>query len=95
METYFVPGQGIPGEKLSQDRARGPSEVSFSTFATDGGTVIVAERSEMADDSVRAEQMYMLTKKMADGSEKLIDYGMKIKCWRGKTPDMWSTNLCP
>lgn len=95
METYFVPGKGIPGEKIAQDRRRGPSEVSFMTFEGDGGKVILAERSEMADDAVRAEQMYALTKTMADGSDMLLDFGMKVKCWRGENPDQWGTQLCP
>lgn len=95
METYFVPGKGIPGEKIAQDRRRGPSEVSFMTFEGDGGKVILAERSEMADDAVRAEQMYALTKTMADGSDVLLDFGMKVKCWRGENPDQWGTQLCP
>ncbi|MGJ8563601.1 MAG: hypothetical protein ACSHXY_08610 [Alphaproteobacteria bacterium] len=95
MEIYFIPGKGIPGEKIAQDRRRGPSEVSFMTFEGDGGKVILAERNEMADDSVKAEQMYALTKTMVDGSDVLLDYGMKIKCWRGESPDEWGTNLCP
>ena len=95
METYFIPGKGIPGEKIAQDRLRGPSEVSFMTFEGDGGKVILAERNEMADDSVKAEQMYALTKTMADGSDVLLDYGMKIKCWRGENSDEWGTSLCP
>lgn len=95
METYFVPGKGTSENAVANERREGPAEAAFSTFGAEGGTVIVADRFNMADDSVKAEQMYAISKKKADGSEMLVDFGMKLKCWRGEDPDAWGTDLCP
>lgn len=95
METYFVPGKGTSETAVANERREGPAETSFSTFGADGGTVIVADRFNMADDSVKAEQMYAISKKKADGSEILVDFGMKVKCWRSENPQIWRTTLCP
>jgi len=95
IETYFTPGQGRPDGKINETRVRDGAETSFSTVAADGGTVIIAERTNMADDAVRAQRLYLITKKHADGRETVVDFGMKAKCWRGASANQWTKTLCP
>ncbi len=95
IEAYFSPGAGRPEGHYSGDPERELAETSFSTVATDGGTVIVAERSNLKDDSVKSERLYLITKKFNNGEESVVDYGMKIKCMRGANTEQWTIDLCP
>lgn len=60
-----------------------------------GGQAFVATIDSMSDDSVRAQQLYAIGKKNTDETYSLVDYGMRVKCWRGDNQDNWQTSLCP
>lgn len=60
-----------------------------------GGQAFVATLDGLADDSVKAQQLYAIGKRGEDEAYTLVDYGMRIKCWRGENKDNWQTTLCP
>lgn len=66
------------------------AKVSSNEQMIDGATLFVIRRSGMADDSVAAEESFALF----DG-DVLVDFGSRIQCRRGDTPNQWTTNLCP
>lgn len=66
------------------------AKVSSNEQMIDGATLYVIRRSGMADDSVAAEETFAL---FDDGV--LVDFGTRIQCYRGDTPNQWTTNLCP
>lgn len=51
---------------------------------------IVATRDGLADDSVKGER---LIARFSD--DILTAYGMRVKCYRGPKPDVWTRELCP
>ncbi len=60
-----------------------------------GGQAFVATLDNMADDSVKAQQLYAIGKKTSGEAYVLVDYGMRIKCRRGEIKNTWGTTLCP
>lgn len=94
IEAYFSP-KGGDVKDYSPLSGTKQTETSFSTFDAEGARVVLVERINMRDDSVEAQQFYAIGKKNADGSETLVDYGMKIKCARGADKGKWGTDLCP
>jgi hypothetical protein len=66
------------------------AKVSSNEQMIDGATLFVIRRSGMADDSVAAEETFALF----DGAV-LVDFGSRIQCRRGDTPNQWTTTLCP
>lgn len=94
IEAYFAP-KGGDVEGYSALSTGSQTETSFSTFDAEGGKVMLVERINMRDDSVTAQQFYAIGRKNADGSETLLDYGLKNKCARGDNKDQWSKTLCP
>lgn len=97
IEKHFVPKGGTAKEfkEYSVKNSPAQTETSYSTFEAEGAKVILVERINMRDDSVAAQQFYAIGKKNTDGTETIIDYGMKIKCARGANQGEWGTKLCP
>ena len=93
IESYFSP-QGGDFNSYDIGKTGTQTESIFSSFDAEGGKVIVVERINMRDDSVKAQQFYAVFKK-TDTAELLIDYGMKIKCARGDNTTEWQTDNCP
>ena len=65
-----------------------------------GGQAFVATIDGLADDSVKAQQLYAIGKKDTDNKGEgetysLIDYGMRVKCWRGDNTENWQSKPCP
>lgn len=60
-----------------------------------GGQAFIATIDRMNDDSVKAQQLYAIGKKQSEESFTLVDYGLRVKCWRGDNKDNWQTDLCP
>lgn len=61
-----------------------------SKTLADGEFEIVATRNGLADDSVKSEQVIV---KFSD--DVLIEYGMRVKCYRAPNPDDWTNKVCP
>lgn len=66
------------------------AKVSSTEQMIDGATLFVIRRSGLVDDSVSAEESFALF----DGGV-LVDFGSRIQCRRGDTPNEWTTTLCP
>lgn len=79
IRTYFGTGA-----------SSGAIPIFNSKTLADGEFEILATREGLADDSVKSEQ---LAAHFADGV--LIDYGLRVKCYRNDTPDEWTKELCP
>jgi len=84
--AYFTPkASGEGNVRFEMDKLQGYI----------GGQAFIATIDGLVDDSVKAEQLYAIGKKQADESFTLVDYGMRVKCWRGDNPNEWGTDLCP
>lgn len=68
----------------------GHTEYSLTELKAEGGSVTVATAESLADDSVKAQQLYTIFK-----DDALVTYGMKIKCWRGDDTEDWQKTPCP
>jgi len=88
---------------LDRDTAEAEIRTYFGTTASsgaipifntkvlaDGEFELLATRNGLSDDSVKAEQ---LLAQFSDGV--LIDYGMRVKCYRAANADEWTMELCP
>jgi len=82
VHAAFKPNRTPEGE--------GHTEYSLTELKAEGGSVMVATAEGFADDSVKAQQLYVIFK-----DEKVVTYGLKVKCWRSKTSDKWQKTLCP
>lgn len=79
-------------------KASGEGNVQFEMDKLQGyigGQAFIATIDGLVDDSVKAEQLYAIGKKQVDENYTLVDYGMRVKCWRGENPNEWGTDLCP
>ena len=83
VRLYFAPEQG--GKIIS---------TSQSTFERDDGAVLLFSASGLADDSVKAEEIYLILSG-DKGAQTLAAYGSRIKCHRGDNTTEWTTTLCP
>lgn len=89
--NYMAPEQGSEGKAVFEmDKFQGYV----------GGQAFVATIDGLADDSVKAQQLYAIGKKDTDKKEgdetySLIDYGMRVKCWRGENTANWQAKPCP
>lgn len=61
-----------------------------SKTLADGRFEILATRNGLRDDSVKSEQLLAHFAKNV-----LIDYGMRVKCYRNDAPDEWTKEPCP
>jgi len=80
IQTYFKPEKG----------AEGSAEYVFTELRGEGGNLILAASNGLADDSVKAEELYAVFK-----DDTLIIYGLRQKCWRGPNSDTWQKTICP
>ncbi len=69
-------------------------KTASSTFELEGGSVMLLSADGFADDSVRAQEFYLIFEG-EKGAQKLADFGTRIKCWRGENTTDWQTELCP
>ena len=83
VRLYFAP---IEGSKIIN--------TSQSTFERDDGTVMLLSASSLADDSIKAQEFYLIFTGQ-NGDQKLASYGARIKCYRGDNTTDWQTQRCP
>ncbi|MEP1231170.1 MAG: hypothetical protein ABJG88_10880 [Litorimonas sp.] len=68
-------------------------KTTSSTFELDGGALMLLSADGMADDSVRAQEFYLIFEG-DKGAQKLADYGLRVKCWRGSNIKNWQKERC-
>lgn len=61
-----------------------------SKTLADGDFEFVATRNGLRDDSVKSEQVIALF-----SDNILVDFGMRVKCYRAVDPDAWTQEFCP
>ncbi len=83
MRLYFAPDDG---QTILQTKT--------STFDRPDGSVMVYAVSGLKDDSVKAQELFMIFAGKKD-SQTLAAYGVKIKCQRGPNTTQWQTQPCP
>ena len=83
MRLYYAPEDG---QTILQTKT--------STFDRPDGSVMVYTVSDLKDDSVKAEELFMIFAGEKD-SQTLAAYGIKIKCQRGPNTTQWQTKPCP
>ena len=83
VRLYFAPENGSAMISTSQ-----------SKFEREDGAVLLFSASGLPDDSVKAEEIYLIVSGEA-GSQTLAAYGSRIKCHRGENTTEWTTELCP
>ena len=83
VRLYFAPEQGSKIISTSQ-----------STFEREDGAVLLFSASGLADDAVKAEEIYLILSG-EKGAQTLAAYGSRIKCHRGDNTTEWTTSLCP
>ena len=89
-------GEAVDNVRLHFAPENGSAMISTSqsTFEREDGAVLIFSASGLADDSVKAEEIYLIVSG-AKGSQTLAAYGSRIKCHRGKNTTEWQTALCP
>ncbi len=86
IRAYFTP----------EESTEGKTTYSYEkTYESNGLTRVVATATGLMDDSVQAEQLVAYFKPVSPERAELSHYGMRFKCWRGDTPNVWTANLCP
>ena len=88
VRLYFAPEQGSQIISTSQ-----------SIFERDDGAVLLFSASGLPDDSVKAEEIYLIVSG-EKGAQTLAAFGSRIKCHRnpnggGENTTKWQTDLCP
>lgn len=83
MRLYFAPEDG---KTILQTKT--------STFDRPDGSVMVYSVSGLKDDSVKAQELFMIFSGPKEG-QILAAYGLKQKCQRGANTTNWQTKLCP
>jgi len=83
VRLYFAPEQGSQIISTSQ-----------STFERDDGAVLLFSASGLPDDSVKAEELYLILSG-EKGAQTLAAFGSRIKCHRGENTTEWRKELCP
>lgn len=73
--------------KMSE--GEGHIEYALTELKAEGGSVLLATAEGLADDSVKAKQLYVIFQ-----DDMLVTYGMKVKCRRGPSPNIWQNSLC-
>lgn len=74
----------------SQNEGAERAKVSSNERTIDGATLFVIRRSGLPDDSIAAEETFALF-----DNGVLVDFGSRQQCYRGETPNEWTTELCP
>ena len=83
IRLYFAPQDGRTIINTTQ-----------SKFEREDGAVLLFGASGLADDSVKAEEIYLIVQG-PKGSQKLAAYGSRIKCHRGENTTEWQATPCP
>jgi len=83
IRLYFAPEEGDTIIQTSQ-----------STFDREDGSVMVFGASGLADDSVKAEELFLILTG-PEGAQTLQAFGSKIKCHRGDNTTEWQITNCP
>ena len=83
VRLYFAPEDGSTMIKTTQ-----------SKFERDDGAVLIFGASGLPDDSVKAEEIYLIVSG-DKGEQTLAAFGSRIKCHRGENTTEWQTALCP
>ena len=83
VRLYFAPERGNQIISTSQ-----------SVFERDDGAVLLFSASGLPDDSVKAEEIYLIVSG-EQGAQTLAAFGSRIKCHRGENTTKWTTELCP
>ncbi len=79
LRTYF-----------GSNTSAGQIPVFKSKTLADGAFEIIATRNGLEDDSVKSEQVLV---HFAD--DILVEYGMRVKCYRHNNSDKWIKEPCP
>ncbi len=82
VRLYFVPEDGSI------------IQTAQSSFDLPDGSVRLFSAEGLADDSVKAEEIYLIFSG-PKGDQKLAAYGARIKCHRGENTTNWQNELCP
>ncbi len=82
VRLYFVPEDGSI------------IQTAQSSFDLPDGSVRLFSAEGLADDSVKAEEIYLIFSGPKD-DQKLAAYGSRIKCHRGENTTNWQKTLCP
>ncbi|RKQ71278.1 hypothetical protein DES40_0591 [Litorimonas taeanensis] len=83
VRLYFAPEEGSHIIQTSQ-----------SSFDRPDGSVLIMSASQLADDSVQSQEIYLILTG-EKGNQKLAAFGLRHKCWRGENTTEWQTALCP
>ncbi len=83
VRLHFAPGEGDNMIRTSQ-----------SVFEREDGAVMIYRASGLADDSVKAEEIYLIVTG-PKGAQTLASFGSRIKCYRGENTTEWQTAFCP
>ena len=81
MRLYFAPEDG---ETILHTKT--------STFDRPDGSVMIYTVSGLIDDSVKAQEIFMIFS--GEDAQSLGAYGLKQKCQRGENTNEWTTQLC-
>ena len=69
-------------------------KTSSATFDMEGGSVMLLSASGLADDSVHAEEFFLIFEGEGN-TQKLAEYGLRVKCARGDNTTDWQKTPCP
>ena len=70
-------------------------QTSTKAFDRPDGSVMIFSVSGLKDDSVKAQEIFLILSGPKEGQQTLAEYGMRIKCWRGENTENWQADLCP
>ena len=69
-------------------------KTSSATFDMEGGSVMLLSASGLADDSVHSEEFFLIFEGEGN-TQKLAEYGLRVKCARGENTTDWQKTPCP
>ena len=69
-------------------------KTSSATFDMEGGSVMLLSASGLADDSVHSEEFFLIFEGEGN-TQKLAEYGLRVKCTRGENTTDWQKTPCP
>ena len=69
-------------------------KTSSATFDMEGGSVMLLSASGLADDSVHSEEFFLIFEGEGN-TQKLAEYGLRVKCARGDNTTDWQKTPCP
>lgn len=82
IRLYFAPEDG---STIMQTRQ--------SSFERDDGAVLIFGASGIADDSVKAEEIFLILTG-PENNQILQAFGSKIQCYRGENTTEWQNTVC-